>query len=78
MELLKRILHSSARCADPPYLTGPGHPAAAAPQPPASLSAESVWQSYSANHDACHPGLGLVTHSVLRLAASLSTAPTCQ
>ena len=28
-----------ARCANAPYLTGPGHSATAAPEPPASLSA---------------------------------------
>ena len=32
-------LNSWALCADAPYLTGPGHSAAAAPEPPASLSA---------------------------------------
>ena len=33
-------LNSWARCADAPYLTGLGHSAVAAPEPPASLSAD--------------------------------------
>ena len=33
------LIEFMAQCADAPYLTGPGHSAAAAPEPPASLSA---------------------------------------
>ena len=33
------LIDFMARCADAPYLTGPGHSAAAAPEPPAPLSA---------------------------------------
>ena len=43
-------LNSWALCAEVPYLTGPGHSAAAAPVPPASLSecsvSQSIWQGH--------------------------------
>ena len=39
LNLIEFMARSPPRCADAPYLTGPGHSAAAAPEPPASLSA---------------------------------------
>ena len=41
-DLYEFFIEFMRRCADAPYLTGPGHSAAAAPEPSASMSAGLV------------------------------------
>ena len=71
-EVFIEVIGAPAHCTDSQCLTGPAHPASAAPEPPASLSARLFGRATVPISGiiiiTCH--LGLITHSVLSARAT--------